>query len=240
MARNGSGVQSSPGASFPAVASTLIESAKFNAVINDINNVLTTSIATDGQTTITADIPLNSHKLTGLSSGSARTDSPTLGQVQDAIVNWVAAGGTADAITATYSPAITSLVDGQICFVRASTNNLTTTPTFSPSGLTARTIVKYGNQALEIGSIRANGHELILRYNLAATTWELLNPITKDIVGNVTGNLTGTASAASSLTSGATGVTPAIGDSSTKVATTEFVFQNPSIPNFVKQFFPTF
>ena len=40
MPRNGSGSYSPPAASFPAVASTLIESAKFNAVINDIATAL--------------------------------------------------------------------------------------------------------------------------------------------------------------------------------------------------------
>lgn len=89
---------------------------------------------------------------------------------------WVAAGGSADAITANYTPDIYALVDGQLCFVRAGAANATATPTFSPDGLTARTIVQYGGAALEIGSIRGSGHELALRYNMANTRWELLNP----------------------------------------------------------------
>jgi len=96
--------------------------------------------------------------------------------VQDGKVNWVDGGGTADAITATYVPAITALVDGQICFVRATAANATTTPTFAPNGLTARTIVKHGGTALAAGDIGGDNHELILRYNLASTRWELLNP----------------------------------------------------------------
>lgn len=75
MSRNGAGVFTLPAASFPAVASTLIESAKFNANMNDIEAALTGSIAADGQTTITADLPMNSHKLTGLSAGSNSGDS---------------------------------------------------------------------------------------------------------------------------------------------------------------------
>ena len=178
MARNGSGVFSPPAADYPAVASTLIESTKFNNVIDDISTAMSGSVAADGQTTVTANIPMNSKKFTGLASGSARTDSVTLGQVQDGTANWVDGGGTADAITATYSPVITTLVDGQICCVRATAANATTTPTFAPNGLTARTIVKNGGSALVAGDIAADGHELILRYLLASTRWELLNPAT--------------------------------------------------------------
>jgi hypothetical protein len=101
------------------------------------------------------------------------TDVPVLATVQSGKYNWVAAGGTADAITATYSPAITTLVDGQECCFRATASNATTTPTFSPNGLTPRVITKTGGVALSAGDIL---NECILRYNLANTRWELLNP----------------------------------------------------------------
>jgi len=63
--RNGSGVQSSPGSSFPAVANTLIESTKFNNIITDINNGITQSISNDGQTPILANLPMGGFKHTG-------------------------------------------------------------------------------------------------------------------------------------------------------------------------------
>lgn len=140
---------------------------------------LSTCITKDGQTTLTANIPFSGRKITGYGSSStpnSRTDVPSLGQAQDGTLNWVDGGGTADAITAAYSPAITALVDGQICNVRATAANATTTPTFSPNGLTARTIVKNGGQALVAGDIYGDGHQLILRYDLTNTRWELLNP----------------------------------------------------------------
>lgn len=92
-------------------------------------------------------------------------------------LNWVAAGGTADAITATYSPAVPSLTDGLLCFFRATASNATTTPTFAPNGLTAHTITKKGGAVLSVGDIPGNLSEVILRYNLASTRWELLNPV---------------------------------------------------------------
>lgn len=89
---------------------------------------------------------------------------------------WVPVGGTADALAATYSPAITSLEDGQVCQVRALAANATATPTFAPNGLTARVITMLGGAALKPFSIAGAGHELILRYSLAGLRWELLNP----------------------------------------------------------------
>lgn len=91
---------------------------------------------------------------------------------------WVAGAGTVDVITAAYSNALVTLVDGMVLAFRASGANTSTTPTFSPSGLTARTIVKCGGQALLAGDIPRANYECLLRYNLANTRWELLNPKT--------------------------------------------------------------
>jgi hypothetical protein len=137
---------------------------------------LSTCLTKDGQTTVTANLPMANFRHTGVGNAANRTEYASFGQVQDGNSAWVAGGGTADAITAAYTIPITTLVNGQMCFVRATAANATTTPTFSPNGLTARTIVKNGNQALAVGDIRAAGHELILRYDLTNTRWELLNP----------------------------------------------------------------
>jgi len=100
-----------------------------------------------------------------------------LGTVRrDGLVNWVIAGGTADALTAAYTPANTVLADGQEFYVRAASANATTTPTLAIDGLTARTITKNGGVALVAGDIFGAGHELILRYKLANTRLELMNP----------------------------------------------------------------
>lgn len=94
--------------------------------------------------------------------------------------NWLpraAAGGTADAITADFTPNIT-LSDMMTVAVVAGAANTTTTPTFAPDGLTAHTIVKRGGNALAANDIAGAGHVILLCYNLANTRWELLNPAT--------------------------------------------------------------
>lgn len=176
MSWNGSGLFNIDSTGQPVSANTLIESADFNALTADLATGLSNCITKDGQQTVTANLPMATYRHTGVGNAVARTDYAAAGQVQDGKLNWVDGGGTADAITATYSPAITALVDGQLCCVRATAANATTTPTFAPNGLTARTIVKKGGAALVAGDIVADGHELILRYDLTNTRWELLNP----------------------------------------------------------------
>lgn len=128
--------------------------------------------------------------------------------------NWIAAGGTSDAITATYSPAITTLVDGQECSFRATAPNTTTAPTFSPNGLTPHTITKLGGKVLAPGDIPGSLAECKLRYDLGNTRWELLNPAT----------LSGYAPLASPVLTGTpTAPTAAAGTASTQLATTAFV-----------------
>jgi hypothetical protein len=89
------------------------------------------------------------------------------------------AGGTADALTVTFAnvpTAINTFADGIEIKVRAASANATTTPTIAVNGGTARTITKRGGSALIAGDIFGNLAEMTLRYNLANTRWELLNP----------------------------------------------------------------
>src|SRR3990172_3102642 len=153
MAFNGSGSYSAPGADFPAVASTLIESTKFNNVINDIATALSTTICKDGQTTITANIPLAGFKLTGVGAATARTDAATLASIQDGTGVYVATvGGTADVITLTPSPPITAYAAGQLFYWIASGAN-TTNVTVNVSAVGAKAVTKNWTTALIAGDI---------------------------------------------------------------------------------------
>jgi hypothetical protein len=86
------------------------------------------------------------------------------------------AGGTADAITGAYTPAITVLANGMTLYVRAGSDNLTATPTFKADGTAIKTIVKGNNLPLAIDDISGAGHWLELQYDLALDKWVLLNP----------------------------------------------------------------
>lgn len=154
----------------------VISSSKMDTEFDDISTALTASIAKDGQTTPTANLPMGGYRHTGVGDGSAVTDYAALGQVQKQSYLYAAAGGSADAITATFTPTITALTNGMTLKVRAGSANATTTPTFSPDGLTARTIVKDNGASLAAGDIAGSGHDILLSYDLANTRWLLLNP----------------------------------------------------------------
>lgn len=153
-----------------------ITASRVDTEDNGFATGLSTCLLKDGTQTVTANIPFAGFKLTGVGSGTAATDVANVGQVQSQLFTWIAAGGTADAITATYSPAVTSLVDGMELDFRATAANATTTPTFSPSGLTPHVITQNGGTALVANNIPAALFEGQLRYNLANTRWELMNP----------------------------------------------------------------
>jgi hypothetical protein len=84
------------------------------------------------------------------------------------------AGGSADALTATPSPAITAYTSGALYFVKATAQNATTTPTIAISGLAAKTIVKRASTALAAADI-LDGMILQLMYD--GTNMQLLNPV---------------------------------------------------------------
>lgn len=84
MPRNGSGTYSLP-AGQPVTTGTVISSSTFNTLTSDLATALTQSMAIDGQSVPTANLPMGGFKLTGLANGSASTDSVTYGQVQSLI-----------------------------------------------------------------------------------------------------------------------------------------------------------
>lgn len=88
------------------------------------------------------------------------------------------AGGTADAITATFGVALSSVPDGVIFYVRAAAANATATPTFTPNSgvIVPATIIKGTSSPLSVGDILGAGYWMLLQYDATASKWVLLNP----------------------------------------------------------------
>ena len=138
-----------------ALNSIPISSSRMDDDTDDIATGLSNCITKDGQTTITANIPMNSKKFTGLTNGSARTDSITLGQVQDGTYTALGTlGGAADAYTAAPSPAITAYSATMQYSAKIQATNLTTTPYLQISGIatpaSTAVIKKYNSAGAEI------------------------------------------------------------------------------------------
>ena len=79
MPRNGSGTYSLP-AGNPVVTGTSISSTVQNNTMSDVATAITQSIAVDGQSVVTANIPMNSKKITGLAAGTTSGDALSYGQ----------------------------------------------------------------------------------------------------------------------------------------------------------------
>ena len=154
MARNGSGTMVKVGDNF--VFDTVISESIMNAMINDIITALTQSVSKDGQTTLTGNLNAGSKKLTALAVGTALTDSLTLGQAQNASMNYVASdtGGQNAAVIAP-APAVTSYVAGQVFHFKAAANSTGAT-TLNVSGLGTKAVQVAGS-AISGASITTAG-----------------------------------------------------------------------------------
>ena len=142
-----------------------------------------------------AAIPTSAH-VTGTNS-SKQLVAATAADIS--AINYVAGGGTANAQTATYSPAVAALANGLfLCWLPTAANS-TTTPTFAPNGLTAKTLVKVGAAALAANDLTTTAVACAV-YD--GTNWELQNPQT---TGSGVTSVTGTSPIVSSG-----GATPAV------------------------------
>ena len=137
MSRNGSGTYSLP-AGNPVVTGTSISSTWANNTLSDIATALTGSVASDGQTTMTGDLPMGGNKVTGLADGTLTTDAATVGQVATSLGDYIPVtdiGVTVEAYDATIAKtgAIETFTKAQRGAVVALTSASTITPDFSAS-----------------------------------------------------------------------------------------------------------
>ena len=84
MSRNGSGTYTLP-AGNPVVTGTTISSTWANTSLSDIATALTQSLAKDGQTVPTANIPMGSFKITGLGAPTTAGDALAYGSSLGAV-----------------------------------------------------------------------------------------------------------------------------------------------------------
>lgn len=171
-----------------------ITASRVDAEMDGMATGLSNCITKDGQTTISANIPFNSFKATGLGVGTARTDAITVGQVQDNQFLYLGTtSGSADAYTLAPSPAITAYTATQQFTAKISATNLTTTPYLQVSSIaspsTTAVIKKLSATKTEIavgiGDLVANGIYTFKR-NSANDAWivlELSNPATTTTQG---------------------------------------------------------
>ena len=149
MSYNGSGTFNINTSGQPVVTGTVISSTAFNALTADLGTGLSTAITKNGQTTVTANIPFNGYKLTGIAVATASGDALSYGQA-----------ATVSALTDS------ALTSGRVPY--ASTAGLfvdSANLTFNGTTLTANTI-----GAFTLGGTVAGGGNNIKNVIIGATT----------------------------------------------------------------------
>ena len=155
MARNGSGTYNLVSGN-PVVTGTTISSTWANNTLNDIAVALSGSISADGQTPITANLPMAGYKLTNVAAGALRSEYARIDQLQDSTVIWLTSVTGTDTITANVSINPVAYTAGQMFrFISAGTNT-TTLVTINVNGIGAKTITKKGSASVGIGDLPAN------------------------------------------------------------------------------------
>ena len=149
---NGSGTFQISSVGLPYVSGTTISSSVANTLNTDLAAGLSNCITKDGQQVLTANIPFNNYKITGLGVGSAATDSASVYNIQCNTGAFITATGT-DTIVGTAIPALTSgYVTGmQFQFISAGAN--TGAVTLNINGQGTKAITKNGTTALVAGDI---------------------------------------------------------------------------------------
>lgn len=199
-------------------AAPSIESVSAASLTADVSGILPGANGGTGvNNTATLTLGSSNQNWATLGTGIVK-NTTTTGALSDADatdmanISYVAGGGTAQAQTATYSPAIGSLAPGtRVCWLPAAANTAAA-PTFSPNGLTAHTIVKAGG-ALVANDIITTAVACVV-YNATGTQWELQNPQTVATGGGITAltadvTASGTGSVPATLVNIPTGVTMA-------------------------------
>jgi hypothetical protein len=162
MSRNGSGTYNLP-AGNPVVTGTTISSTWANSTLSDIASALTGSIASDGQTTPSANLPMGTYAHTNVGNATVRNMYASAGQVQDNTAQYLTTVSGTDVITAAASFGMTGYVTGQVfTFIAAGTNTGATTLNINSIG--AKAITKNGTTALAAGDI-ASGQAITVVYD---------------------------------------------------------------------------
>jgi len=124
-----------------------IEAGRHDTQDNDFATGINQCLNKDGSNAATGNLNLGGFRYTNVGAATARTDLAQVGQVQDGDYIWLGTtGGTATAMTANATPAITAYKAGQkfrmkIGVSLGSTGSTATAHTLAINGLAAKNIV---------------------------------------------------------------------------------------------------
>jgi hypothetical protein len=156
-------------------AGTPIKADRMDYALTDIATGLSKCVLKDGTQTITANLPMNDTKLTGLGDGSSRTDSVALKQVQDNAFNYAGVTtGAAGTFAGTLAPAISAYAGGAIYTFRAH-QAANGSDLLNLNGVGTKSIVRTDGTALVAGDLVANKPAAVI-YDSTLDKFILINP----------------------------------------------------------------
>lgn len=173
--RDGAGNYTLP-AGNPVVSGTPISSTWANNTLGDIASSITNSIAKDGQTVATANLPMGGFKHTNVANATATNQYAAAGQVQTNALNTLGSVAGTNTITGTLTPSLTAYTAGmQVVLTPA--NTITGATTLNINSVGALDVLKQDGQPL-IGGDLVAGIPAQLVLDSGADDWILLNPQT--------------------------------------------------------------
>lgn len=188
MARNGSGTYNLP-AGNPVTTGTTISSTWANSTLSDMATALTGSIAADGQTTASGNLPMGGFIHTNVGNATVRTNYTSAGQVQDGTLTYLTSVAGTNTITAVGAVGMTAYATGQkFTFVSAGAN--TGAATININSIGAKALTKNGATALSAGDI-PSGAAVEVVYD--GTQFQVVSAM--PVVAPASGDVVGPASA---------------------------------------------
>lgn len=142
MSYNGSGTFALP-AGNPVTTNTAISSSVHNTTLSEIATGLSTAITKDGQTTITANLPMAGYRHTGVGNPTARTQYATAAGCQDNTYAYLSSVAGTNTITATAALSMSAYATGQ-AFVFTPANSNTGATTINVNSIGAKNVYVRG------------------------------------------------------------------------------------------------
>jgi hypothetical protein len=141
---------------------------------------LTGSIAADGQTTASGNLPMGNYIHTNVGNATVRNNYASAGQVQDGVLTYLSSVSGTDTITAVGAVGMTAYATGQkFTFIGAGSN--TGAATLNINSIGAKAITKNGATALAAGDITSGAAAEVVydgtQFQLVSATAGLSTPV---------------------------------------------------------------
>ncbi len=162
-----------------------IDAAKFDTENDNFATGINACLAKNGENAATGDLSMGGYIHTGVGDGTALTHYASIDQIQEGAFNYASVGGTANAITATLTPAPDAISLGTVVRFLATATN-TGAVTLNVNGLGANSIYRNGS-ALVGGEIISGRPYTVVAMGGVGYNWHMVNDVQMGAAAYITG-----------------------------------------------------